>query len=173
MPPAYPAGRRSRRAVLLSLAVSGVAATGCRPLFRESGPTPSPDPDVVVTVRALTAEDQLLAAYAAVAERHRKLAGELAAFRKRHEAHRAELVARLPAGHPAGRTPTPSPSQSASPSPTAEPSATSVADLVEAERAAAADRVTDALAAGPTLAQVLAGMGACAAAHAQLLRRWA
>lgn len=165
--------RTSRRAVLLSLAATGAAAAGCRPLFRESGPPARPDPDVVVTVRALTAEDRLLAAYTAVAERHRKLAGELAAFRKRHEAHRAALVARLPDGHPAGATPTPSASPSASASPTATPSATSVADLVEAEREAAADRVTDALAAGPTLAQVLAGMGACAAAHAQLLRRWA
>ncbi|MQA82357.1 MAG: hypothetical protein GEV10_28500 [Streptosporangiales bacterium] len=171
MPPASPAAI-TRRGVLQSLAVAGLAAAGCRPLFRESGPPPRPDPDVVVTVRALTAEDQLLVAYAAVAERHPKLAGELAAFRKRHEAHRAALVARLPAGHLAGRTPTPSASPSPTGTTTATPSATDVADLVEAEREAAADRVTDALAAGPTLAQVLAGMGACAAAHAQLLRRW-
>lgn len=167
----------ARRSVLGGVLAATVGATGCR-LFVPGKQRPGrPDPDVVVTMRALAAEQALLDAYARVAERHGSLAKRLTAFRRRHTAHRDALHARLPVD-PSGRvvTPTPlasaTPSLSASASPAASAStlaADSLASLVAAERAAATARVADALDASPTLAEVLASIGACEAAHVDLL----
>lgn len=165
----------TRRGVLGGMVVAVAGAAGCRlvvPVDRKGERKGAPlDPDVVVTMRALAAEQALLDAYARVARRHPSLAKRLAGFRRRHTAHRDALHARLPVDA-SGRVVTPTPIASARPKASASPSAT-VADtlpaLVAAERAAAADRVTDALDASPTLAEVLASIGACEAAHVDLL----
>lgn len=163
------AGRRQFLAAAAA-AIAGAAAAGCLPLLKEKREPAPPDPDVVVTVRALERTDALLAEYAAAATRHPAFAASLRPFRKRHKAHRAELRARLPKGHPARRRGTPAASASPSPRRSGGKDA-ALARLVAGERKAATALVTDALDAGSTLAQVLASMSACASAHVRLLGR--
>ncbi|MBO0829758.1 MAG: hypothetical protein J2P24_18465 [Streptosporangiales bacterium] len=150
-------------------------AAGCRLLVPTDQRPAPPDPDVVVTMRALAAEQALIDAYALFAERHGSLANRLAAFRRRHTAHREALHARLPVDA-SGRVVTPTPAAPATPSASASPETSSsprtgdsLASLVAAEHAAAEDRLADALHASPTLAEVLASIGACEAAHVELL----
>ncbi|HEX6447439.1 MAG TPA: hypothetical protein VF053_20250 [Streptosporangiales bacterium] len=180
----YEWGPRATRRGVLGGVVAVVAGTaGCRILVPADQKTAAPDPDVVVTMRALAAEQALIDAYTRMAKRHRSLARRLDPFRRRHLAHRDALHARLPVD-PSGRVVTPTPAASgpgtatpgASATPFASASASaparggdSLGSLVAAERAAATARVTDALDAGPTLAEVLASIGACEAAHADLL----
>lgn len=163
----------ARRTVLGGVLATALGAVGCRPFVAAQQRSAPPDPDVVVTMRALAAEQALLDAYARMAERHASLAKRLAAFRGRHTAHRDALHARLPVG-PSGRVVTPTPVRTATPSASraasaSPPAGDSLASLVAAERAAATDRVADALDASPTLAEVLASIGACEAAHVDLL----
>lgn len=162
----------TRRRFLLGAVSVPLVAYGCRPLVREPVTPPREDPDVVIARRVLAAEDSLLAAYVAAGRGHRRLAGALAPFRARHRAHRAALLGRLP------RVPGTTPSFSTSPSGTVSPARTPASSvrrelhrLVRAERAAAAARVDDVLDAGPSLAELLASIGACEAAHVELLRQ--
>lgn len=162
-PTAAPARRRFLAGAASTVAAIGLSA-GCRPLLKERTESAPPDPDIAITVRALKRTDELLAAYDAVADDRGRLAATLRPFRKRHEAHRSELRARLPKGHRAKR------STSATPSASPTTAAPTLADLRRLERRAATRLVDDALEAGRTLAQVLASMSACSAAHDQLLR---
>lgn len=154
-----------RRFLTATTGVAVVLAAGCRPLFKHQAAPARPDPDVTATERALGRQQALLAAYAAVQREHPGLASDLRAFSKRHEAHSAALRARLPAGHAAKRTATPTATPSDS------TSATSPADLLDAEQEATEALAAQALEASPTLAQVLASMSACSAAHVELLKQ--
>lgn len=167
-PTAAPTRRRFLAGAASAVAAIGVSA-GCRPLLKQRSKPAPPDPDIAITVRALDRTDELLAAYDAVAGDREPLAAALRPFRKRHAAHRTELRARLPKGHRAKRQRAKRPS-SATPSASRTAAASTLADLRRLERHAATALVDDALDAGRTLAQVLASMSACAAAHAQLLR---
>lgn len=155
--------RPTRRLFLTAAGAAGVLAAGCRPLFRQRAEPAPPDPDVTATAAALDRQQDLLAAYAAAERAHSEHAKDLRAFSKRHEAHAAALRARLPAGHPK------KPGRTASPS--ASATFAGLSDLAHAERAASKAFAAAALDASPTLAQVLASMSACCAAHVPLLRR--
>lgn len=173
---ATPARRRFLVGATAATAVAGLAASGCGPLFKDRSDPPPPDPDIAITVGALERVDELLTAYATVVADERHLEQVLRPFSKRHEAHRAQLRARLPKGHPARRPATATPAadtatpsaSGASASATAQP--TRFADLQPLERQAAASLLENSLTAGATLAQVLASISACCSAHIRLLR---
>lgn len=159
------------------LAASGtvVAISGCRPLFVKDEPE-RPDPDVVATERALELSTALADQYADAVRRHPKLAKRLQPFKKRHEAHCAALRARLPRGNQKRHSPTATPtgSSSASPSPTPSTSPKKADDLralTAAERDAVRKLTDSAVRVSPTLAEVLASISACSAAHVELLGR--
>lgn len=153
-----------------------------------AAPTPPPPhPDDIVRDRATAAEEDLLAWYDAVTTEHPELAEPLAPFRQRHERH---LTAVRAAAHQVDPTATPSPGRAVPPpvgspadatppaeSPRAAPTpavsadpAEAIRELRDAESVAAADRLTDCLAARDGwLAALLAGIAACESTHDQLL----
>jgi hypothetical protein len=129
-------------------------------------PSPTRDPDIPVLRAAVDAEQRLLDEYAATVARHTDLRERLAPFVRRHEAHLAALrtAASPPAAPaaPAGKARTGDRADSAPASPSA-----ALAALVDAERAAAADRDTDLRTArGGDHARLLASIAACEATHA-------
>ncbi|MGH3099013.1 MAG: hypothetical protein ACRDMV_23750 [Streptosporangiales bacterium] len=159
----------SRRGLLAGTVAAVTLAGACRP-FVTAEEDEKRDPDIVTAKQALAAEEELLARYAAARGQHADLDKSLAPFVHRHREHRAALRTRLP------KRATASPSATTSPAPSQSTHAPrsvkrTLAELVGAERAAAAGRVDDALGASPTLAEVLASIGACEAAHAKLLNQ--
>ncbi|MFD0479332.1 hypothetical protein ACFQ0B_72575 [Nonomuraea thailandensis] len=83
-------------------------------------------------------------------------------FRDRHQAHLNELRKHIPAG---SAPPSPSPSA------TASAGKASLSRLRELERAAAAERPRQLGGVSPGVAQLIASIGACEAAHAVALPR--
>jgi hypothetical protein len=176
------AARLSRRSVLLgAAAISLAACTG------ESSPPPDvdpppPGPDALLRGRVVAAERTLLALYAATSAQHPRLADRLLPFAVRHGRHLAVVESSGPLATPTPSTPagTTSPARDGG-SPTAEAAPTpdvpadlaaAVDALRAAERSAADGRMADCLRSEDrALAEILAAIAACEAAHDVLLGR--
>ncbi|MEV6986222.1 hypothetical protein AB0M95_33865 [Sphaerisporangium sp. NPDC051017] len=166
----------SRRAVLRGTAAGAVAAAvaGCSTGQNGHGGTaPSgpatPDPETVLVTKVIADKERIVALYRQAAAPGSKAAAVLLPFQRRHEAHIAELRRRLPRS-PMPATPTPS-GPTPSPTGSASPGKISIGRLREAERKAAATRPRQIGDVSPALAQLLACIGACEAAHAAALAR--
>ncbi|MFF5110688.1 hypothetical protein [Streptosporangium sp. NPDC000509] len=155
----------SRRALLRggALGVAAVTAAGCatgEPVPPVAAP---PDPETLLLRELIAGKERTVALYASAAS------PRLEPFRQRHEAHLAELRRRLP---PAPASTAAPPSASPTPSPSGGPArSTSVRALRDLERKAAALRTRQIEGVSPPLAQLLASIGACEAAHALALSR--
>ncbi|MCA2227321.1 hypothetical protein [Nonomuraea aurantiaca] len=149
----------SRRAVLAGGAAAA-ALSGCGASDTpQPSPTPSDDPERALLRQLIADKEHTIALYSAL------IAGgatKLTPFRDRHQAHLTELRKRLPGG-PASSAPSP---KTAAPVPK-----TSLSRLREAERRSAALRVRQLAGVSPPLAQLIAAIGACEAAHALALPR--
>ncbi|GAA2902134.1 hypothetical protein GCM10010517_67990 [Streptosporangium fragile] len=161
----------SRRALLRggALGVATVTLTGCaeeEPVRLAAKP---PDPETVLVQELIAGKERTIALYASAGE------DRLTPFKQRHEAHLAELRRRLPPGATAASSSSaPAPASSASPAPTPSPSESrrpTVRGLMDLERRAAALRPRQLAGASPALAQLIASIGACEAAHALALSR--
>jgi hypothetical protein len=167
--------RPTRRLVLLGAAAASLAAcTG-------DDPTPSPtagapdrtDPDALLRAEVTSAERDLLARYQATVAAHPALAAQLAPFSARHRRHLDAVETSGPVATPAPTSPGTGPpgTPSAAPTPIAPPAVPAdpgqaLTALRGAERAAADARVADCLRSeDPELAQLLAAVAACEAAH--------
>ncbi|MFG1689981.1 hypothetical protein ACGFNP_58230 [Nonomuraea sp. NPDC049269] len=152
----------SRRAVLAGGAAAA-ALSGCGASdVPQPSPTPAEDPERVLLRQLIADKEHTIALYSTLIA-----AGQtkLTPFRDRHQAHLVELRKRLPGGsHTA--TPAPRSSQTATPAPK-----TSLSRLRDAERKSAALRVRQLAGVSPPLAQLIASIGACEAAHALALPR--
>ncbi|MEU6738354.1 twin-arginine translocation signal domain-containing protein [Streptosporangium sandarakinum] len=164
----------SRRDLLRDTAVGAAAATvgGCAAEEPEHQRAEPPDPQTVLLKQLIADKERIIGLYASAPS------AKLLPFRRRHEAHLAELRRRLPpAARGAGASATPGPSGGAAPSapsasgtPAPQPRA-SLRSLRAAERKAADSRPRQAEGASPALAQLVASIGACEAAHAVALAR--
>ncbi|GAA0834689.1 hypothetical protein ACFQVD_20675 [Streptosporangium amethystogenes subsp. fukuiense] len=154
----------SRRALLRggALGVAAVAAAGCAAEERVPPVAERPDPETVLLRELIAGKERTVALYASASS------ARLVPFRRRHEAHLAELRRRLPPAASASATPTPSPSLSGGASAGGKVSVRALRDL---ERRAAALRARQVEGASPPLAQLIASIGACEAAHALALSR--
>jgi hypothetical protein len=94
---------------------------------------------------------------------------DLVPFRDRHQAHLAELRKHVTTA--ASPSASPSVSPSASPSASSSPSKISLSKLRELERKAAALRPRQLAGVSPGVAQLIASIGACEAAHVVALPR--
>lgn len=159
-----------RRAVLRL--GTGALLTACLPGKRRARqPVPaSPDIGVAASVRA--DEESLIAAYDATLLRFPALASRLQTLREQHTEHLTALRGGFgrSAGPSVGGSPSVGPTATADLGPAVPADASSaVRALLAAERAAAAARVADCLAASPQLAPLLASIGASEAAHGSVL----
>ncbi|GAA3603094.1 hypothetical protein GCM10022419_104310 [Nonomuraea rosea] len=146
----------SRRAVLAGSAAALTACSGTGPAQPPAQPADSPE---TVLLKDLIAEkERTIALYSSLIS-----AGvdDLVPFRDRHQAHLAELRKHV-------TKPAPS---SGSPSASASPSKVSVSKLRELERKAAALRPRQLAGVSPGVAQLIASIGACEAAHVVALPR--
>ncbi|MEV0588167.1 hypothetical protein [Nonomuraea sp. NPDC050310] len=159
----------SRRAVLAggALLVPGtVTATvaGCSARTPEAEPPPAPDPEDVLLGQLISDKQRTIALYTQMVDSG---GSALRPFLDRHQVHLAELRRRrpldLPTEAPTATPPTPS-------TPAAEPKVT-LTRLRDVERKAAALRLRQLADASPSLAQLIASIGACEAAHALALPR--
>jgi hypothetical protein len=148
------------------LLASGTAAlTACTasgPPQQPAAP-PSDSPETVLLKGLIAEKERTIALYSSL------IAGgaeKLAPFRDRHQAHLDELRKHVPAG-----SAPPSPSPSPSSSPTASAGKASLSRLRELEREAAAERPRQLGGVSPGVAQLIASIGACEAAHAIALPR--
>ncbi|WP_248960357.1 twin-arginine translocation signal domain-containing protein [Sphaerisporangium perillae] len=163
----------TRRAVLRGTAAGALAAAvaGCSGEQQAPPSTPKPpDPETVLLTSVIADKEQMVALYRQAAGPGGKTAARLRPFQQRHEAHLAELRRRLPAAATPSAS-SPAPSGSASSGGSASPAAVSVGRLREMERKAAAARPRQMGTVSPALAQLLASIGACEAAHAAALAR--
>lgn len=144
----------SRRAVLTGGAAA-LALSGCTAKHDAAAPTQGPDPEHVLLAELVAEKERTIALYQALG------AERLRPFQQRHEAHLAELRKRLPA-----TPPTATPTTRSSP-----PPKVSLTRLRDVERKAAALRPRQLADASPALAQLIASIGACEAAHALALPR--
>jgi hypothetical protein len=152
------------------LLASGTAAlTACTasgPPQQPAAP-PSDSPETVLLKGLIAEKERTIALYSSL------IAGgaeKLAPFRDRHQAHLNELRKHVPAGS-APPSPSSSPSPSPSSSPTASAGKASLSRLRELEREAAAERPRQLDGVSPGVAQLIASIGACEAAHAIALPR--
>lgn len=165
----------TRRAVLRGTAAGAAVtvAAGC------SAPVPAPreparpDPETVLLTKVIAAKEEMVALYGRAAEPGTGLAAALRPFQQRHEAHLAELRRRLPPratspASPPGPPPSPGPP---SPGASPPPEKVSLGRLRQLEREAAATRPRQIGGVSASLAQLLACIGACEAAHAVALAR--
>ncbi|MEV0590920.1 hypothetical protein [Nonomuraea cavernae] len=154
----------SRRAVLAGGAAAAALA-GCSTTTGSPPASPSPEPPERVLARQLIDEKEAtIALYSAlIADGGAKLTP----FRDRHQAHLAELRRRfpdVPAVPPASAAPAATPSATAMPK-------VSLSRLRTLERRAAALRTRQLTGVPPAMAQLVASIGACEAAHAVALPR--
>ena len=179
----------TRRLVLLGAAAASLAAcTGDdRPPPVTEGSPSRPEPDALLRAGVAEAERELLALHRATVRTHPALAALLAPFSARHRRHLEAVEESGPmatqqssTAAPSGTAP--SGSANASSAPTASASAPGGTPVVPvdpaqalaavriAERAAAEARVADCLRSeDPELAELLAAVAACEAAHDVLL----
>ncbi|MGW0484322.1 ferritin-like domain-containing protein [Nonomuraea sp. NPDC003214] len=153
----------SRRTALAAGAVV-LALAGCSAPREAGPPSQAPDTPDQALARVLMAEkQQTISLYAAVIA---KGSAKLVPYRQRHEAHLAELRRRFPALRPA-TTGTASPGPTASSSATPTPPKVTLSQLRGIERKAAAARPRQIAGVTPSLAQLVASIGACEALHAR------
>lgn len=163
----------SRRALL---AGGAAALTACSASGPDRPAAPAPDSPETVMLKGLIAEkERTIALYSSLISGG---AGKLVPFRDRHQAHLDELRRHVTVPSPPVAAP-----GSAAPSPTATPTATpaatatakarkpSLARLRELERKAAAGRARALGGLSPGVAQLVASIGACEAAHVVALPR--
>lgn len=147
----------SRRAVLTAGAAAA-ALTACGTAGHPPPVTPpAEDPDRVLLRELIAEKERTVALYATLIDAG---AAKLVPFRDRHQAHLTELRRRSP---DAGKLPT-----TATPSPSPKVSLTRLRDV---ERRAAALRPRQIAEVSAPLAQLVASIGACEAAHATALPR--
>jgi hypothetical protein len=174
----YPAGT-TRRRVLTASVLAALAATGTGGLAgcaSEPSPwakPPKPSPDVGALHDVIDAEYTMISKYTAVLAAFPALAGTMSPLLAQHREHLAALQARLVI--PPGTSPAQAASATARPRPrrprvpSSQAAAASYLRGAEQDQAAAlAHRVAGV---PPSLAQLLASIGACEAAHAALLGR--
>ncbi|MEO3872379.1 hypothetical protein ABGB18_26500 [Nonomuraea sp. B12E4] len=154
----------SRRALL---AGGAAALTACSP----SAPAPAPTPQATDTPESRLLKDLIAEKERTIALYSSLIAGgaqKLVPFRDRHQAHLNELRKHV--------TVPPSPRQVSgtaqpSPSPSATPQRVSLSRLRDLEGKAAAQRVRRLADVSPGVAQLIASIGACEAAHVRALPR--
>lgn len=162
----------TRRRVLAASALAALAAggaAGCAPGQPWAWATPPrPARDVGVLRAVIAAEQAMVSRYAAVISARPALAAAAAPLLRQHRAHLAQLRGRLLV--PAGARPSPAGTARARREPVPAGQAAALGYLRAAERDQAAF-LTSALArvASPSLAQLLASIGASEASHAALL----
>ncbi|WP_169943932.1 hypothetical protein [Microbispora sp. H11081] len=160
----------TRRVLLGSAAMAGLAAVGCSSGTDEPAAPASPDPQTVLLTSLIAGKERLVSLYGSTAAALPDRAAALEPFRQRHVAHLRALRELLPPAGGAGTFPaSPAPSPSPSPSPSEERA--SVKALRDAERRAAAARPAQMATASPVLSQLLASIGACEAVHVVALGR--
>nr|SBO93328.1 hypothetical protein BN4615_P2842 [Nonomuraea gerenzanensis] len=118
---------------------------------------PSDSPETVLLKGLIAEKERTIALYASLISDG---AEKLAPFRDRHQAHLNELRKYVPASASA------SPPASSSPSVTASAGKVSLSRLRGLERKAAAQRPRQLGGVSPGVAQLIASIGACEAAHA-------
>ncbi|MEO3802814.1 hypothetical protein [Nonomuraea sp. B1E8] len=155
----------SRRALL---AGGAAALTACSASGPSQPPAPPSDSPETVLVKGLIAEKEgTIALYSSlIADGARKLVP----FRDRHQAHLDTLRRHVSPGS-AAPSGSPSPSPTGSPSARARPEKPSLSRLRSLERKAAARRARQLAGLSPGMAQLIASIGACEAAHAAALPR--
>ncbi|MER7129092.1 hypothetical protein [Streptosporangium saharense] len=158
----------SRRSLLRGGALGVAAATvaGCAAGRPEPSHPPAaepPDPEIMLIRQLIAGKERTIALYSSAGS------DRLLPFRQRHEAHLTELRRRLPRETVSA---SPSPSSSPSGTSTAKPGEpVSVRSLRDLERESAALRPRQLDGVSPALAQLIASIGACEAAHALALSR--
>jgi hypothetical protein len=159
--------RPTRRLVLLGAAAAWLAAcTGDdgRPPATEASPS-GPEPDALLRADVAEAERELLALHLATVSTHPALAAQLAPFSARHRRHLEAVEASGPMATPQPSTAAASPPGGTPPAVPAD-AAQALAAVRTAERAAGAARIADCLRSeDPELAELLAAVAACEAAH--------
>ena len=176
----------SRRAMLAaSAAALPLFVTGCKGI-QALGTPPPPPADVRTLQTAISAEEAMVARYAAALKllapasvQYRDLAGETAAYASaravhaEHVAHLAQLRSRLvepPGAKPAAHPPPLSPSSGPSPAAGASGRDAVLGELAVAEQAAS-DRLIGGLdGLPPALAQLFASIAASEATHVEFLQ---
>lgn len=164
---------------MLAAAVGSLTLAGCRGIS-VLGPVPKPGADVVALERAISAEELMVARYASAlspltgsggtgtqsASAAERAIAVVSAIRAEHEAHLAQLRARLvlPA-----RLATARPRPGPTPPPVPAGWRNILAALATAETAASDRLIGWVPGAPPTLAQLLASIAASEAAHVVLL----
>jgi hypothetical protein len=140
-----------------ALTVAGCAAEEPKPVVAKP-----PDPETVLLNQLIASKERTIALYVSTAS------AKLAPFVERHRAHLAALRGRLPSSSPPSSPILATPSPSATPTPDRKPTLRSLREL---ERSAAALRPRQLAGVSPALAQLIASIGACEAAHALALSR--
>jgi hypothetical protein len=160
----------SRRVVL---AGGAAALTACSASGPPQPSVPPPDSPETILLKSLIAEkERTIGLYSSlIADGARKLAP----FRDRHQAHVNEI--RKYVKYPPSTPQSPAATSPASPSPSPSSTATrdtpraTLARLRDLERKAAALRTRQLAGVSPGVAQLIASIGACEAAHAVALPR--
>ncbi|MEV5895441.1 hypothetical protein [Nonomuraea fuscirosea] len=157
----------SRRALL---AGGAAALTACSAAGPDRPAAPAPDSPETVMLKGLIAEkERTIALYSSLISGG---ADKLVPFRDRHRAHLDELrkhvtVPSAPVAAPGSAAPSPTATATA----TAKTRKPSLARLRELERKAAAGRARALGGLSPGVAQLVASIGACEAAHVVALPR--
>jgi hypothetical protein len=155
----------SRRALL---AGGAAALTACSAAGPPHPSAPAPDSPETVLLKALIAEkERTIVLYSSLITDG---ADKLVPFRDRHQAHLNELRKHVKAS--ASAPPSPTPTATPTPTPTPTPTAkASLPRLRELERKAAVARARSLAGLSPGVAQLVASIGACEAAHVVALPR--
>ena len=156
-----------RRVLAATAAALPLVIGGCKGLGALGTP-PKPAADVAVTRDAITVETALIARYGAVLAALPGLAGQLRPLLAQHHDHLARLRGRLIIPRAAAQ-PSASPSPSPRPAPVPGTPAGALADLRDAENAAAVALLAHLDTAPPSLAQLLVSISASEATHALIL----
>ncbi|MFE3449308.1 hypothetical protein ACFXJ8_10270 [Nonomuraea sp. NPDC059194] len=154
----------SRRAVLVGGAAMA-ALSGCTAGPPEPVVPKAPDPEQLLLRELIADKERMIGLYAVLVDAG---GAKLAPFMARHEEHLAALRSRLPA------EPSTTPSGAASATPSKKPLSqkrVSLTKLRATERKAAATRARQLGTASPSLAQLIASIGACESLHAHALPR--
>jgi hypothetical protein len=165
----------TRRRVLATSAAAALTAAvaGCAPgtAWPWAKP-PRPAPDVGVLHEVIDAEYAMISRYTAALAAHPGLAAAISPVLAEHRQHLAQLRARLviPAGASAADRAAAAPPRLGRPQLPSGQAAT-LGYLRSAERAAASALAARLAAVPPSLAQLMASIGASEATHAALLRR--